>query len=69
MFLIISPEEWGRSREKLEQALIQLGELRQRLDERDREARDFRRQLLLVVVAGLFAVTAALLTAVLRSVF
>ena len=68
MFLLISPEEWGRSREKLEQALIQLGELRQRLDERDREARDFRRRLLLVFVGGFFALAAAILTAVLRSV-
>jgi hypothetical protein len=65
MFLLISREDWNRTCQMLRQALAQLDELRHRLDERDREARDFEKQLLLVLVAGLFVLAAAIVTAVL----
>jgi hypothetical protein len=57
MFLLINPSEWGRYKEKVEQALAQSAEQRRRLD-----------RLILVLVGGLFAVGAAIIGAVLAAV-
>jgi hypothetical protein len=54
MFLFINPSEWGRYKEKVEQALVQSAEQRRRLD-----------RLILALVVGLFAVAAAIIGAVL----
>jgi integral membrane sensor domain MASE1 len=57
MFSSINPSEWGRHTEKLDQALARLASLERRQD-----------SLVLAVVAGLFAVLAAIVGAVLLAV-
>ena len=57
MLLFINPSEWGRYKEKVEQALAQSAEQRRRLD-----------RLVLALVAGLFALAAAIVGAVLLAV-
>ena len=57
MFLFINPSEWGRYKEKVEQALAQSAEQRHRVD-----------KLVLALLAGLFVLTGAIIGAVLVAV-
>jgi len=57
MFLFINPSEWGRHTEKVDQALDRLAQLEHRLD-----------RLVLALIAGLFALAAAIVGAVLLAV-
>ena len=57
MLLFINPRDWGRHTERVEQGLARLAELERRLD-----------KLVLTVVAGLFALAAAIVSAVLLAI-